>query len=147
MSTINRSLGKTFEQVALGDTASVTRQITAQDIDAYAEFTGDYNATHMDEAFARQMKFPGRVAHGPITQGLIAPVIGTKLPGQGCLLVSLATDFLKPVIAGDTITASATLVAKNAERRSIELELRFVNQRNEDVATGKAVVKPRKPDA
>jgi 3-hydroxybutyryl-CoA dehydratase len=136
--------GKTFDQIAIGDSASHVRTITAEDIDLYARITDDYNPIHMDEDYARQTVFGGRIAHGTITLSLSAPVIGMKLPGQGCALVSIASDFIRPVRIGDTITAVAEVVAKHAAERVVELSLKFTNQRNEDVAVGKARVKPRK---
>ena len=98
----------------------------------------------MDEEYAKTTIFGGRIAHGTITLGLSAPVIGMKLPGQGCALVSISSDFIRPVKIGDTITATAEVVAKDDTKKMIELSLKFTNQRNEDVAIGKARVKPRK---
>jgi acyl dehydratase len=137
-------LGKTFDQIAIGDSASHVRTISAEDIDLYAKITDDYNPIHMDEEYAKNTIFGGRIAHGTITLGLSAPVIGMKLPGQGCALVSISSDFIRPVKIGDTITAVAEVVAKDDTKKMIELSLKFTNQRNEDVAIGKARVKPRK---
>ena len=136
--------GKTFDEIKIGDSATKQKTITAQDIDRYAQATDDFNPIHMDEAFARTTKFGGRIAHGPMTLGIIAPVIGMELPGDGCLLKSLNSEYLRPVMIGDTITARAEVVAKNAERRLVELKLRFTNQRNEDVILGTAEVYPRR---
>ena len=136
--------GKTFDQIAIGDSASHVRTISAEDIDLYARITDDYNPVHMDEEYAKGTVFGGRIAHGTITLGLSAPVIGMKLPGQGCALVSISSDFIRPVKIGDTITAFAEVVAKDAAKRVVELSLRFTNQRGEDVAIGNARVKPRK---
>jgi 3-hydroxybutyryl-CoA dehydratase len=137
-------MSKTFDQLAIGDTASVTRTIAARDIDLYAELTDDYNPVHMDEAYAKTTVFGGRIAHGTITLGLIAPVIGMKLPGQGSVLLEITSKFFKPVKIGDAITASATVSGKDEQRRNISMTLRFVNQRGEEVALGEARVKPPK---
>jgi 3-hydroxybutyryl-CoA dehydratase len=137
-------MGKTFEQIEIGESASHVRTISAEDIDLYAKLTDDYNPIHMDEDFAKQTVFGGRIAHGTITLGLSAPVIGMKLPGQGCVLVSIASDFIRPVRIGDSITALAQVVGKNPETRTVDLSLTFTNQRNEAVAAGTARVKPRK---
>jgi 3-hydroxybutyryl-CoA dehydratase len=137
-------MGKTFDQTAIGDSASHIRTISAEDIDLYARITDDYNPIHMDEEYARRTVFGGRIAHGTITLGLSAPIIGMKLPGQGCALLSISADFVRPVKIGDTITTVAEVVAKDDVKRVIELSLKFTNQRNEDVAIGNARVKPRK---
>jgi 3-hydroxybutyryl-CoA dehydratase len=138
------NMGKTFDQIEIGESASHIRTISAEDIDLYAKITDDYNPIHMDEEYAKRTAFGGRIAHGTITLGLSAPVIGMKLPGQGCALVSIASDFIRPVKIGDTITAVAEVVAKDAAKRVVELSLTFTNQRNENVAIGNARVKPRK---
>jgi acyl dehydratase len=135
--------GKTYDQIKIGDTATYTRTITAEDIDRYADWTEDYNPMHMDDDYARNTVFGGRVAHGPIALGMIAPVIGMNLPGPGCILMSLNSDFKRPVKPGDTITARAEVVAKHDDKRYIELALRFTNQRGEDVIVGTSKVKPR----
>lgn len=138
------NLGKTFDQIKIGDSASHIRTISAEDIDLYAKITDDYNPIHMDEEYAKRTVFGGRIAHGTITLGLSAPVIGMKLPGQGCALLSISSDFIRPVKIGDTITAFAEVIAKDAGKGVIELSLKFTNQRNENVALGNARVKPRK---
>jgi acyl dehydratase len=137
--------GKTFEQVSIGDTATHSRTITAQDIDRYAEMTDDYNPMHMDEEYAKKTAFGARIAHGPIALGLSAPVIGMKLPGEGCILMTLNSEFVRPVKIGDTVTLVGEVTAKNPDKRTIEMALRFTNQRGEDVIIGSARVKPRKP--
>jgi acyl dehydratase len=137
--------GKTFDDVSIGDTATHSRTITVQDIDRYAEMTDDYNPMHMDDAYAKKTAFGGRIAHGPIALGLAAPLIGMKLPGEGCILMTLNSEFVRPVRPGDTITLVGEITAKNPEKRSIELSLRFTNQRGDDVIIGSARVIPRKP--
>jgi acyl dehydratase len=107
--------------------------------------TDDYNPMHMDDAYAKKTAFGGRIAHGPIALGLAAPLIGMKLPGEGCILMTLNSEFVRPVRPGDTITLVGEITAKNPEKRSIELSLRFTNQRGDDVIIGSARVIPRKP--
>ena len=136
--------GKTFDEIKIGDSAQKTHTITAADIDRYAQATDDFNPTHMDDAYGKTTKFGGRIAHGPMTVGIIAPVIGMQLPGEGCLLKSLSSEFVRPVMIGDTITARAEVIAKNPQRRMIDLSLRFTNQRGEDVILGKAEVYPKR---
>jgi 3-hydroxybutyryl-CoA dehydratase len=137
--------GKTFEDISIGDSTTHSRTITAQDIDRYAEMTDDYNPMHMDDEYAKKTAFGGRIAHGPITLGLAAPVIGMKLPGEGCFLMTLNSEFVRPVRPGDTITLVGEVTAKNPEKRTIDMSLRFTNQHGEDVIIGSARVKPRKP--
>lgn len=135
-------MSKTFEQIAVGDAAATSRTITETDIVLYAGLTADFNPMHMDEAYASETPFGGRIAHGTITLGLIAPVIGMQLPGRGCVLLGIGSSFHKPVKIGDTITARAEVVSKDETRRFVKMALSFTNQRQEVVATGDALVKP-----
>ena len=135
--------GKTYDEIGIGDSAQYTRTITGEDIDRYAEWTDDYNPMHMDDDYAARTRFGSRVAHGPITMGMIAPVIGMNLPGPGCILMTLNAEFKKPVKPGDTITARAEVIAKHEDKRYVDLALRYTNQRGEDVIVGSAKVKPR----
>lgn len=135
-------MSKTFDMIQLGDSASTSRTVTETDIVMYAGLTADFNPMHMDEEYARQTPFGGRIAHGTITLGLIAPVIGMQLPGKGCVLLGISGSFHKPVKIGDTIRASARVTEKDEKRKFIKLELSYTNQRQETVAMGEALVKP-----
>jgi 3-hydroxybutyryl-CoA dehydratase len=138
-------MSRTFDEIRVGDSATHARTITADDIDAYAKLTDDYNPMHMDDEFAKKnTKFGGRIAHGPMTLGLIAPVIGMKLPGPGCLLMSLNSTYLKPVRVGDHVTATGEVAEKDEKRRAVRMALRFVNQHGEEVVRGEAWVLPPK---
>lgn len=135
-------MGKTFDEIRVGDSAQISKTITETDIVLYAGLTGDFNPMHVDAEFAKKTHFGERVAHGPISLGLIAPVIGMQLPGPGCILLSLSGDFKAPVKIGDTVTARAEVAEKLAEKKTIRLALSFTNQRGEVVISGEAMVSP-----
>jgi acyl dehydratase len=99
---------------------------------------------HVNEAYARQTRFKTRIAHGPLSQSLIAPVLGTKLPGLGTVALELFSRFKAPVYIGDTITASAQVSEKLEDKQWVRLKLTWVNQKDELVAEGKALVMPPK---
>lgn len=123
-----------------GQKASVTRTITAADIDAFAALTGDRNPLHLDAAYAARTRFGERVAHGMLTAGLISTVIGMHLPGPGGVYLSQTLKFVRPVRIGDAITASAAVVAFDSDRRRLTLRTTCANQRGETVLEGEAVV-------
>jgi 3-hydroxybutyryl-CoA dehydratase len=136
--------GKAFDEISVGESAEFSKTITETDIVIYAGLTGDFNPMHMNAEFAKKTHFGERVAHGPISLGLIAPVIGMQLPGPGCILLSISGDFKAPVKIGDTVTARAEVAEKLAEKKTIRLALSFTNQRGEEVISGEAVVSPRR---
>lgn len=134
--------GKTYEAIEIGERASFSKTISETDIYLFAGICGDFNPVHVNEACARQTAFKKRIAHGPLTQSLIAPVIGTKLPGLGSVALELFTRFKAPVFIGDTVTASAEVFEKREDRKWVRLTLRWTNQNGELVAEGEALVMP-----
>ena len=142
-------LGKTYEELELGQEASFSKTITETDVYLFAGISGDFNPVHVNEEYARQTPFKTRIAHGAIPQSLIANVLGTKLPGLGTVAVEIHCRYKAPTFFGDTVTAKAKVTEKIQEKRWVRLALEWTNQRGETVATGEAVVIPprKNPDA
>ncbi|RDE05609.1 bifunctional enoyl-CoA hydratase/phosphate acetyltransferase [Sphingomonas aracearum] len=132
---------RTFDEIAVGDTASVTRTLTVQDIQLFALVSGDVNPAHVDPEFAATDMFHRVIAHGMWGGGLISAVLGTELPGPGTIYLSQTLRFTRPVALGDTITATVTVAEKRVEHDLLVLECRCTNQAGEDVITGRAEVK------
>ncbi|WP_179004950.1 SDR family oxidoreductase [Winogradskyella forsetii] len=130
-----------YSEIFVGQTAEVKHQITAKDIDKFAELTGDDNRLHVDASFAEKTAFKKQVAHGMLGASFISTVIGTKLPGDGALWFSQSLEFLLPVRIGDTITVIAEVLKKNDREESIELSTVIFNQNKQKVTTGNAKVK------
>lgn len=114
--------GMTIEDLEAGMTAVFGKTITEADILMFAGVSGDTNPVHLDEQFANDTPFKGRIAHGILTASLISTVIGTKLPGPGCIYLSQDLKFLAPVRAGETVRAVVTIKEVNQERRRCTLE-------------------------
>ena len=95
--------------IRIGETKELSLKVDEDYVLQFAKMTGDYNKLHMDEAFAKEQWFGKRVAHGMIGSNLLAAVLGTKMPGDGAILLSMETKFCQPIPIGDTITASVTL--------------------------------------
>jgi 3-hydroxybutyryl-CoA dehydratase len=124
----------------IGQSASMGKLVTVEDIERFAEITGDFNPVHMNEELAARTRFKGRIAHGMLGAGLISAVLGTKLPGPGGIYLSQTLKFLKPVRPGDTITAEVEVNAWQPERSIINLDTRCYNQEGEEVLTGQAIL-------
>lgn len=124
----------------VGDKASLSKTVTDKDIVSFAELVGDYNPIHIDEEYARNGRFGGRVAHGALTIGLISAVLGNKMPGPGTIYLSQSIRFVRPVRPGDTITATVEMLEIDAEKRVVRLRTDCVNQAAKTVAEGEAVV-------
>lgn len=122
----------------VGQHASLCKTFTDADIQAFAALTGDYGRQHTDPAFAAQYGFGRPVVHGVLTGSLLSAVMGTKLPGDGTILADESLQFIAPVYAGDTITATVTLKKITESKRWFIGELHGVciNQDGTVVAEG-----------
>ena len=95
---------KTFDEINVGDSASLTRILTMNDINLFAVMSGDINPAHVDEEYAKSDMFHKIVAHGMWGGALISTLLGTKLPGPGTIYIGQTLKFTKPVALGDVVT-------------------------------------------
>ena len=132
---------KDFDAIQVGETQTLTKNITEADVRKFVEMTGDDNPLHVDRAYAETTSFKDIVVHGMLGASFISTVIGTKLPGTGALWVSQNMEFLLPVRLGDTLTISATVLKKHERERLLELDTRILNQNRQLILTGVGKVK------
>ena len=132
----------TYEELTIGQTASMTRQVTADDVKAFALVTHDYNPVHLDNEYAEQSQFKGVIAHGMWTAGLLSALIGTKFPGLGTIYLNQSLSFRRPVHIGDTLTATLTVKSKDDSKKWVVLDCQVTNQDGKAVVTGEAQVIP-----
>ncbi|HZP38372.1 MAG TPA: MaoC family dehydratase [Methylomirabilota bacterium] len=135
-------IGLPIDAIDIGDSAQITRRVTADDIAGFVDAVGDHNPVHADRAYAATTAFKEPIAPGIWTAGLVSAVIGTRLPGPGAIYVSQDLKFLKPVKPGDSISARVEVIDVQRERNRIRLRTVCTNQRAEEVLTGEAVVMP-----
>lgn len=109
--------GYYFEELEVGMEASYVKNLTADDIETFAMLSGDNNPIHLDEDFAARSIFKKRIAHGILTASFISTVLGTKLPGPGCIYISQSLNFRAPVHIGDEVLAQVR-VRDLIEKRS-----------------------------
>jgi 3-hydroxybutyryl-CoA dehydratase len=127
-------------QFNVGDSAEITKTIEQADVDAFADVTGDHNPVHVDEEFAKTTRFGRRIAHGMLTASLISAVLANKLPGEGSVYLGQTLQFVAPVFPGDEITARVTVREVREDKPILKLETVCVNQRDETVIRGEAIV-------
>lgn len=129
--------GYYLEDLSIGMSASYAKTITEADILMFAGVSGDDNPVHMNAEYAEGTMFKQRIAHGMLSAALISAVLGTRLPGPGAIYVDQQISFKAPVHIGDTVTASATIIEINEERRRVKLET-VCKVKGKVVATGVA---------
>ena len=106
----------TISDLKPGMSESFSKTVSERDIQLFGEVSGDTNPVHFDDDFAKKTIFKGRIAHGMLTAGLVSAVLGTKLPGAGCIYISQSLKFLAPAKAGDTVTARVTVKEMIADK-------------------------------
>lgn len=111
-----------IEDIEIGMARHVTKTVTDRDIELFAEVSTDRNPVHLDDDYARDTIFQGRVAHGMLTAGLISAVIGEQLPGHGSVYLGQSLKFMAPVRPGDTVRAEVTVTAIDHAKRRVTLE-------------------------
>ena len=130
--------GKTIQELSIGDSAELTRAIREEDIQLFAKAIGDFNPIHLDEAYAQETQFKGRIAHGALSIGLLSAVLGNILPGHGTIYLSQEVKFLAPVRIGDTLTARVEVIELVPERNRAKFKTTCINQDGKVVVDGVA---------
>lgn len=131
--------GYYLEDLKVGMTASYAKTVTEADVVLFAGVSGDMNPVHMNEEFAKETMFQGRIAHGMLSASFISTVLGTKLPGPGCIYLSQNLKFRAPVRSGDTVSATATITDIVREKKRVVMQT-VCSVRNQIVIEGEAIV-------
>lgn len=111
-----------FEELSVGTTDTFSKTISEADIQTFADVSGDENPVHLNPEFAKATIFKGCIAHGILTASFISTVIGTRMPGPGCIYVAQNLKFKAPVRAGDTVKAVCTVTELNERKKFVEIQ-------------------------
>ena len=111
-----------IEDMEMGMTRYLQKVVTDRDIELFAEVSTDRNPVHLDDDYAQDTIFQGRIAHGMLTAGLISAVIGEQLPGHGAVYMSQSLKFLAPVRPGDLVHAQVTVIDIEVSKRRVKLD-------------------------
>ena len=137
---MNELNGHDFEDMHVGMTATFAKTITEADIVLFAGASGDNNAMHINEEFAKSTRFAGRIAHGMLSASVISAAIANKLPGPGTIYLRQTLEFKAPVRAGDTVRANVTVRELLKEKKLVWLNT-VCTVKDTIVITGEALVK------
>jgi acyl dehydratase len=129
---------RTFEELKIGESASLSHTVTQRDIDLFATVTGDVNPAHVDPAYAATDMFHHIIIQGMWGAGLISATLGTRLPGPGTIYLGQDLRFTYPVSIGDTITSTVTVREKKPAKGDVVLDCVCANQTGRVVITGSA---------
>lgn len=140
ISSVDLIENTTYDELSIGQSATLTRTLTLNDIRAFAAVSGDTNPAHLDPAYAEQTLFHGVIGHGMWGGSLISAVLGTQFPGPGTIYLHQDLDFTKPVRIGDTLQVTVTVSTKDDLKKRVELQCEVRNQHDEIVLRGMARV-------
>lgn len=139
-------MAKTYEKIQIGDSYSTQRFISAEDIQTFADITGDDNPIHVDEEYAKDSRFGQRVVHGVFLLGLISKVLGRDFPGHGSIAVGISCRFLRPVPVNSEVTVEIQVADKNDERRHVKVRT-YIYLDGEMALGGEGTVIPPEEEA
>ncbi|MEJ2094859.1 MAG: bifunctional enoyl-CoA hydratase/phosphate acetyltransferase, partial [Gammaproteobacteria bacterium] len=131
---------QTFDEIAVGATASLTHKLTRRDIELFAVMSGDVNPAHVDPEYAKSDMFHKIIAHGMWGGALISTVLGTELPGPGTIYLDQSLKFLAPVALGDSVTVTVTARTKDDQHHHVTFDCKCTNQHGKVVISGNALV-------
>jgi 3-hydroxybutyryl-CoA dehydratase len=114
--------GYFIEDLEVGMTDSYGKTVTEADVVMFAGISGDTNPVHLNQNFAEQTMFKGRIAHGMLAASFISTVLGTRLPGPGCIYLGQTLNFKAPVKIGDTVRARVTVTEVNREKKRVKVD-------------------------
>ena len=118
--------GLHLEDIHVGMSETYVKTISDADIVLFAGISGDSNPVHVDDDYARETMFKGRIAHGMLTASFISAVLGTRLPGPGCIYLSQNLRFKAPVRIGDTVRAVVEVTEIDQDRARVTVSTRCV---------------------
>ncbi|WP_058535238.1 bifunctional enoyl-CoA hydratase/phosphate acetyltransferase [Legionella saoudiensis] len=131
---------RVFDEIAIGDSASLKRTLTQKDIELFALISGDVNPAHVDAEYAKNAMFHKIIGHGMWGASLLSTVLGTELPGPGTIYLEQTLKFESPVAIGDSISVILTVTDKLAAKNIVILDCTCVNQHGKTVISGHAKV-------
>lgn len=137
---------RTFDQIAIGDSVSISRLVTDREIQLFAAVSGDHNPVHLDPEFAAGTQFGECIAHGMLTGAFISAAIAMELPGPGSIYLGQSIEFRAPVKLGDTVTINLEVTGKHERKPWVTIGCTVTNQDGKTVARGEAsVMAPTEP--
>lgn len=130
----------TIDELVIGQKASFSKYVSEQDVVLFAAVSGDVNPVHLDEAFARETRFGGRIAHGMLSGAVISAALAMELPGPGVIYLGQTLRFTRPVRIGDQVTAHLEVTGIRDDKGVVTLACEVINQDGKVVVTGEATV-------
>lgn len=134
----------TYDSMQIGDTFEWSRTVSADDVRAFADVSGDDNPLHLDPEYAATTPFGQPIVHGAFLLGIVSKVLGRDYPGPGSVAVALSAKFLRPVPVGSEIKLEVKVVEKIERHRHVRAKVYVYNEAGKMALGGEAVIIPPK---
>lgn len=135
-------LGRTYDDLKLGDRAKLTRKVTKQDVLQYMSLSGDLNPVYADSAYAGRTKYEGTIVPANMLAGFAMGAVATVLPGLGSVTHAHSYRLVQPPRVGDEITAQMEIIDLKPEVRHVVIRYRLQDQTGRELLTGEMEVEP-----
>ena len=103
----------------IGQNVVISREVKKEDVERFAELSGDFNPIHLDESYAKETRFGRCIAHGMLSGAYISAILGTEFPGEGTVYISQNLKFLKPIYIGEMIKIKIEIKDIIKSRRAV----------------------------
>ena len=130
-----------IEELYVGQSSSLSKRFTLEDVKAFAGISQDNNPVHLDQEYAEKSVFKNRIVHGFLTGSLFSAIIGTQLPGNGSIYLGQTLNFKKPVYHDQLVTATVTVIDIRKDKPIVKLSTVCKNEQGDVVIDGEAIVK------
>ena len=130
-----------IDELYVGQSSSLSKWFTLEDVKAFARLSQDNNPVHLDKEYAENSVFHQRIVLGFLTGSLLSAIIGTQLPGNGSIYLGQTLNFRKPVYHDQLITATVTVMEIRKDKPIVKLSTVCKNEQDEVVIDGEAIVK------
>lgn len=118
-----------------------TFSFTQEQVDLFAQITGDLNPIHIDEEYASKSIFGSRIIHGFLSGSIFSKIIGMHFPGNGTIYLSQSMKFMKPMFVNIDYTAKVMVVESYEEKNRYSLKTTICDSiSKETTLDGEAVI-------
>jgi len=126
--------------IKIGQTASVTKSFSANEVNAFAALSLDFNPVHLDAEYAKNTAFGQQIVHGMLVSSLFSGLLGKQLPGEGTIYLGQDLKFKKPIFIDQKVTATVEVIEIREDKPIITLSTTCVNDQGKVLISGQAVV-------
>lgn len=133
-------MARKYDDITVGEVFEKKRKVTDEMIREFAKITGDDNPVHLDEEYAKNTIFGGRIAHGILILGLVSAVLGRDFPGPGTIYLKQDAKFKRPVYLDEEITIRVEVLEKITGKSRIRLSTQVIKSNGEIAVDGEALV-------